>query len=147
MTTLGERRIRGDLIETFKMINGIVDYGKNVYKVSRSGSNIVSKVNTTCSDKAIFKLRSSFLPERVRNYWNKLPMYVKNSINVNIFKSNLEKFKKSMSERNSDYFWEVSEIIIDKIEGNSSYLKNKSTFNNYLVSNPYVARKKGINVN
>ena len=74
-------------------------------------------------------------------------MYVKNSINVNIFKSNLEKFKKSTSERNSEYFWEVSEIIIDKIEGNSSYLKNKSTFNNYLVSNPYVARKKGINVN
>ena len=147
LTTLGERRIRGDLIETYKMVNGIVDYGKNVFKVSRSGSNIVSKVNTSCSDKAILKLRSSFLPERVRNYWNKLPMYVKNSINVNIFKSNLEKFKKSTSERNSEYFWEVSEIIIDKIEGNSSYLENKSKFNNYLVSNPYVARRKGININ
>ena len=82
LTTLGERRIRGDLIETFKMLNGIVDYGKDVFKVSRSGSNIVSRVNIVCTDKRINKLRSSFLPERVRTYWNSLPMYVKRSKNV-----------------------------------------------------------------
>ena len=30
LTTLGERGIRGDIIETFKIDNGIVDYGKNI---------------------------------------------------------------------------------------------------------------------
>ena len=28
LTTLGERLIRGDLIETFKIVNGVADYGK-----------------------------------------------------------------------------------------------------------------------
>jgi ribonuclease P/MRP protein subunit RPP40 len=43
LTTLAERRVRGDLIETFKIVNGLVDYGQNVFRLSRSGSNIVSK--------------------------------------------------------------------------------------------------------
>ena len=73
-------------------------------------------------------------------------MYVKSSKNVNCFKSNLEKFKKSTHDRNIDHFWEVSEIIIDKIEGSASYLENKSKFNEYLVSNPHVARREGINI-
>ena len=42
LTTLGEKRIRGDLIETFKMLTGKVDYGSNVFKLGRSGSNIVN---------------------------------------------------------------------------------------------------------
>ena len=43
LTTLAERRLRGDLIETFKIVNGLVDYGENIFRLSRSGSNIVSK--------------------------------------------------------------------------------------------------------
>ena len=31
LTTLLERRMRGDLIETFKIINGFVDYGHNMF--------------------------------------------------------------------------------------------------------------------
>ena len=33
LTTLGERRLRGDLIETFKIVTGKVEYGKNVFKL------------------------------------------------------------------------------------------------------------------
>ena len=36
-------------------------------------------------------------------------------------------------------------MIIDKIEGNPRYLENKNKFNSYLIENPFVARKKGIN--
>ena len=80
LTTLGERRIRGDLIETFKIVNGIVEYGKNIFRLSRSNRNIIRKTNVNYNAKnsaIICKLRSSFLPERVRNYWNNLPNYVK----------------------------------------------------------------------
>ena len=43
LTTLTERRIRGDLIETYKIVNGLVDYGENIFKQSRCGSFIVIK--------------------------------------------------------------------------------------------------------
>ena len=132
LTTLGERRIRGDLIETFKVLNGIVEYGKDIFKVGRSGRNIIS--NFECSkgtSKNIGKLRSSFLPERVRNYWNHLPCYVKNSENVPSFKANLEKFKRETTDSNPNNFWEVSNTIINKIEGNPNYLVNKNKHNTY----------------
>ncbi len=67
LTTLAERRIRGDLIETFKMINGIVDYGKGVFNISRSGTNIVSKIRYEGNSLEIKKLRDSFIPERVKS--------------------------------------------------------------------------------
>ena len=34
LTTLLERRMRGDLIETFKIINGFVDYGHNMFRTN-----------------------------------------------------------------------------------------------------------------
>ena len=36
LITLGERRIRGDLIETFKLVTGKVKYGQDIFKLSRS---------------------------------------------------------------------------------------------------------------
>ena len=139
---MSERRIRGDLIETFKIVNGIVEYGKNIFRLSRSNRNIIRKTNVNYNAKnsaIICKLRSSLIPERVRNYWNNLPNYVKSSVDVPSFKSNLEIFKR---ENN---YWEVSNLIINKIEGNSNYLVNKQKLNQFLAENPYIARKKGIN--
>ena len=34
LTTLLERRMRGDLIETFKIINGFVNYGHNMLRTN-----------------------------------------------------------------------------------------------------------------
>ena len=61
-----------------------------------------------------------FLPERIRQYWNKLPSYCKNSEDVDNFKINLDKFKKESIHTDNDNYWEVSRIILDKIEGNLS---------------------------
>ena len=145
LTTLAERRIRGDLIETFKIINGIVEYGKDVFKVSRSGNNIVSKVSYDSSNSAVKKLRNSFLSERVKSYWNSLPTSVKTSCSVNMFKANLENYKKDCDSISECNFWDVSRIVLDKIEG-PSYLDNKEKHNSYLVDNPYVAKKRNINL-
>ena len=70
-----------------------MDYGQNVFNVGRSGNNIVSRPNISKS-KAIGKLRSSFLPDRVVSYWNKLPISVRLSKDVIDFKKNLDNFKK-----------------------------------------------------
>ena len=45
LTTLAERRLRGDLIETFKILSGSVNYGRSLFKLSTSGSNLVSTAN------------------------------------------------------------------------------------------------------
>ena len=62
ITTLLERRMRGDLIEVFKIFRGLVDYGGSVIKFSRSGYNIVSTGRGT--------QKLDFFPNRVAKYWN-----------------------------------------------------------------------------
>ena len=37
LTTLLERRARGDLIETYRIVSGIANYGSNLFAVSRNG--------------------------------------------------------------------------------------------------------------
>ena len=64
LTTLAERRIRGDLIETFKIVNNVVDYGHDIFTLGRSGRNIVS-----CGLK-VSSFRKKFFSERVIQYWN-----------------------------------------------------------------------------
>lgn len=144
LTTLAERRIRGDLIETFKIVNGLVSYGSNIFKLSRSGSKLISNPSSS-RDRQVRKLVDSFLSERVIGYWNKLPYSVRDSPNIESFKVNLEKYKKESVLLDTGNFWDVSVNVINKIEG-PSYLKNKALQNAYLVDNPEVARRRGINL-
>ena len=82
LTTLLERRMRGDLIETFKIINGLNDYGAHFFNLSIRTSNLVARAGSRNVD---------FFSERVIKYWNKLPEYVKNKNCVNSFKNVLDK--------------------------------------------------------
>ena len=88
LTTLAEQRIRGDLIEAFKVtISGLTDY-----RISRSGLNLVSSNRCSRSLTKIKNIQKSFLLERVTPYWNKLPSDVKNSVTVLGFTIKLEGF-------------------------------------------------------
>ena len=49
LTTLGERRCRGDLIETYKIVNETVNYGQNLFNVSRHGSRLLSSLKSNKS--------------------------------------------------------------------------------------------------
>ena len=87
-------------------------------------------------------------PRRVISYWNKLPSDVKNSDSVDGFKINLEKFKVNSISKNvnsNGQFWEVSRDVLQRIEG-PSYLENKLVHNEFLKLNPFVAKKKFINI-
>ena len=82
LTTLLERRMRGDLIETFKILNGLNNYGSSFYKKSNRTNNLIARSA---------KLTSlDFFSERVVKYWNKLPEYVKIKDSVNSFKNGLD---------------------------------------------------------
>ena len=93
----------------------------------------------------INKFLKSFLPERIRNYWNLLPVYVRNSVSVPIFNVNLEDFKRKCVMVIIGNYWEVSNIVIDKIEG-PNYNQNKQVQNEFFRNNASVAKRKGINI-
>ena len=101
--------------------------------MSRSGSNIV-KTNTN----------AQFLPNRVANYWNKLPSDVKCSSSVDTFKVNLEKYKRRYLKEGvtQGHFWELGSMLLSKItnESHDSYV-------DYMISNPIIAKHKKINLN
>ena len=91
LQTLAQRRERIDMIQTFKILNRVddVDYQTwfehvNVNRATRTRltacpMNLV--INRTNRD-----IRKSFFSQRVINTWNKLPIDVKSSPNLTIFK-------------------------------------------------------------
>ena len=146
ITTLAERRIRGDLIETFKILNNKVSYGQNLFKLGSSRRNLLTyrKSNTNLS-KEVGKINDNFISERVKPYWNNLPKFVRDVSDVDMFKASLEQYKCNTQNLCPNNFWYISTVVLEKIEGDS-YLSNKTKFNEYLRNNPFVAKKKGINI-
>jgi hypothetical protein len=133
LTTLLERRARGDLIETFKIVNGISNYGKHLFKFSRSGNKLISRPGDQ------HRAKYDFFSRRVINYWNKLPSYVKFSKNIDSFKNNLTKFKRNNFFSNGN-FWELSKEIFTRIP--ETHRNNYVAFVN---NNPDFARRRNIN--
>ena len=144
ITTLAERRVRGDLIEVFKIVNGPVEYGQDIFKLSRSRDKLVSVLSINC-DSSIRKISNGFISERVLNFWNKLPGSVRNSASVLDFKINLEEFKRKNVSVDTGNFWEVSTAVLQKIEG-KHYNEKKEMQVKYLLDNPNVAKRKGVNI-
>ena len=137
LTTLIERRARGDLIEVFKTFRGPghCNYGSEFFKPSCSGMNIrlgsdpAAKVNS-------FQLR-------VVKYWNKLENYVKRAENVLDFKILLESYKQDCIDKDSSVgnYWELSEEIFNRIDDRS-----RESYVSFMIDNPYIAKKKNINI-
>lgn len=137
LTTLVERRARGDLIETFKIFKGIANYGQDLFRFSRSGYNIlhpVGKRNTQQND---------FFNTRVIDYWNKLPHFIKDSNNVDIFKARLEAYKRHSCNSNESItnFWSLSDVLLNKINDT-----NRAEHIDFLINNPEIAKHKMTNV-
>ena len=133
ITTLLERRTRGDLIECFKIYKGIVNYGQNILNISRSGYNIV---------KTKGKKQADFLPNRAANYWNKLPTSVKDASNVETFKARLESFKQTCQSKSSGNYWDLSDQIFKRLESS-----NRAQYVDFMVTNPAIAARRNVNLN
>ena len=139
LTTLTERRARGDLIETFKILAGIANYGNEMFRVSRSGNNILYPTGKRSNN------QQDFFNTRVIQYWNKLPPNVKSASTVQSFKTRLESYKMSCINNQlsacSNNYWELSEIILNKIDDT-----NRDEHIAFLRENPYIALYKKTNV-
>ena len=96
LPTLAYRRIRGDMIEIYKLLHG---------KYDRNTSNIINlykdhnKLNERtgghkwkiCHEISRLNLRKESFPNRAVNMWNFLPEYVVNAPSVDSFKNRLDK--------------------------------------------------------
>ena len=93
LTTLDDRRTRGDLIEVFKLLKGLsnVDY-REFFKLSVNrktrGHRMKIEKNRSKSN-----IRKYFFSQRVVNEWNKLPENVIEAESVNSFKNRYDKYK------------------------------------------------------
>ena len=67
LTTLIERRARGDLIEVFKANKGVSSIN-GIFKFGRSGMNLISTFNNYDGSAKFRKLKSNFINERVVSY-------------------------------------------------------------------------------
>ena len=131
LTTLIERRARGDLIEVFKIFRGLCMYGKTMLKFSRSGMNIVLK--SSCPGVNKFELR-------VANYWNKLPDELKMVDTVTHFKIGLELYKKENISKEDNNYWDLADEVYSRIDDS-----NRHNYVSFMEENEHIARRRGIN--
>ena len=90
---LTKRRLRGDMITTYKIINGLLD----VDKVVRVSPNISSKIETRSHNQQLLSnvprtnMRKHFYTNRIILPWNTLSRETISSESVNIFKARYDK--------------------------------------------------------
>jgi hypothetical protein len=102
MTTLKYRRLRGGMIETFKIINGIYDRD-----VTEGLLDLDQNIKTRGSDKKRkkkyrkFNIRKFSFTNRIVDIWISLPNEVITAKTVNNFEINLDKY------------WEAQEFKYD----------------------------------
>jgi hypothetical protein len=97
LTDLRTRRLRGDLIQFYKIINRFENVNfVNGIKYCQSANPDMKRYNLRRHSKAIQREKARFLPRhnflvnRVVNDWNKLPEEVISAPNVNNFKKKLD---------------------------------------------------------
>ena len=101
LPTLKYRRLRGDMIEVFKLLNNL--YDKDVDFKLRLKPAYSTRGNSYKLENYSFHYdvrKFSFCP-RVVNVWNSLPDHVVNVATVNMFKAHLDKF------------WEHQQVVFD----------------------------------
>ena len=85
---LEERRERGDLIEVFKILNGLTRINPREFWEVRDARNGVRLVKELAPNGR--RQRQSFFSYRVVQKWNLLPTQVKNAPSLNVFKNRLD---------------------------------------------------------
>ena len=92
LTTLEQRRIRGDLIEAFKILKGIdrIDSVK-FFEVVSMEHNTRGHSMKLFLKRSRLNVRKNFFSNRVVKYWNDLPQIVVDAGSVNQFKNRLDR--------------------------------------------------------
>lgn len=96
LTTLEERRNRGDMIETFKIMKGITKVDKNKFFKLNEGARTRGNDYKLSKNRCRLDLRKNFFSNRVVNRWNGLPNNVVGADSVNMFKNRYDRHMTSI---------------------------------------------------
>ena len=92
LTTLEKRRIRGDLIETFKILTDREKVNKeDFFTLRKTEYNLRGHSFALELQRSRISIRSSFFSQRTVKHWNALPEHVVSADSVNSFKNRLDK--------------------------------------------------------
>ncbi len=108
LTSLADRRRRGDMIEVFKIMKGLIKIEKSDWFELREDVEVrPTRSNTTVTDgvqsrrpDVLFKtrakkeIRKNFFTLRVVQHWNEIPDEIKNQKTVNAFKNAYDRWRK-----------------------------------------------------
>lgn len=89
LTTLRERRQRGDLIQTYKILSGYYTVSLDILRNSDQG-HLRGHSKKLCKEKCSRLCRRNFLSNRVVYVWNTLDQGTVDAPSVNIFKNRLD---------------------------------------------------------
>jgi len=98
LTTLAERRQRGDLIETYKIITGKEKVrAEDFFSFNQSSYNLRGHCYKLATNRSRLEVRRNYFSQRVVGPWNRLPSHVVEAPSVNTFKNRLDRSKKGTS--------------------------------------------------
>ena len=108
LPSLEYRRLRGDLIEVYKITHNIYDpiSTDSLFHMSKNQTNIRSNLNPYRLTKIHVNKKQSqmFFTNRVIDLWNNLPLHVVSSKSLNVFKNNIDShFKDVMYTTNFSF--------------------------------------------
>ena len=92
LTTLKTRRLRGDQIEVFKIVNGYEDVDRNMFFKLKEGSRTRGHKAALVKEHCRLDMRKYSFSQRVINEWNKLPNDCVNASSVNMFKNRIDRY-------------------------------------------------------
>ena len=90
LLSLEKRRLRGDLIEVFKMLTDRENIVKHQFFTPSLCSHLRGHILKLLKPRSSRQVRQHFFSQRVIDEWNKLPSDVVTSTSVNMFKNKLD---------------------------------------------------------
>ena len=96
LPSLEYRRLRGDLIEYYKILHYKYDPQTTDNLLTLTSKNSITRSNTLKLNKPRFNSEQfkNFFTNRIINLWNRLPNYVVNASSLNIFKNYIDSLLK-----------------------------------------------------
>ena len=98
LTSLSERRKKFDLLQTYKILNGFDRVSTDIwFKTVGENNNRLTRITSYSKNLVAVRsrtdIRKNFFSNRVVNLWNSLPIDIKDSRTIKIFKNRLEQLK------------------------------------------------------
>ena len=90
LTTLETRRLRGDQIEVFKILNGYENIDRNIFSLVKEERRTRGHGSTLAKKQCRLDITKFSFSQRIVNEWNSLSADCGGGSSVNIFKNKID---------------------------------------------------------